>query len=123
MKTTLEQLTNSLGAIKKLAGIDLGAPSLNYKFMSVISTAEAESKKHVELQKTIVEKYRDMSKTDDIYIPFENIDIFNKEMEEAGRIEVELKWDVIDCSIDALVGFSANDMKALDGIFINIKGE
>lgn len=123
MKTNLQTIANCASALNKLAGIDLGSPKENYRFMEVINKAQSESKKFIELQRNIVEKYRDSEQKEDIYIPACNIDLFNREMQESGEIEVEMDWDIVDCSINLLSGFTANDMKCLDGVFINIKGE
>lgn len=123
MKTNLQTIANCASALNKLAGIDLGSPKENYRFMEVINKAQSESKKFIELQRGIVEKYRDSEQKEDIYIPVESIESFNREMQEAGEIAVELDWDAVDCSIHLLNGFTANDMQCLDGVFINIKGE
>ncbi len=123
MKIKLEKIANSINSARKLANVDLGTPTLNFKFMGVLSTVETEVKKYIELQKNIIEKYRDKEKKNDIIIPFESIDEFNKDMQEAGSIEIELEWETVDCRIDILNGFTANDMQALNDLFINIKGE
>lgn len=123
MKIKLEKIANSINSLRKLANVDLGTPTLNFKFMGVLSTVETEVKKYIELQKSIIEKYRDKEKKNDIIIPFESIDEFNKDMQEAGSIEIELEWETVDCRIDILKGFTANDMQASNGLFINIKGE
>lgn len=123
MKIKLEKIANSINSARKLANVDLGTPTLNFKFMGVLSTVETEVKKYIELQKNIIEKYRDKEKKNDIIIPFESIDEFNKDMQEAGSIEIELEWETVDCRINILNGFTANDMQALNDLFINIKGE
>lgn len=123
MKTNLEKIANSIKAVKKLADVDLGSPTLNFKFMSVAVTADAETKKYIQLQKNIIEKYRDKTKKDDIVIPFDSVNDFNKDMREAGTIEVELGWEPIACKVDALAGFTANDMQTINGLYINIEGE
>ena len=123
MKINLETLANGLQSIRKLAQLDLGNPKTNFKFMGVVASVETEVKKYAELHNKIVEKYRDKSISEEIRIPLENIEAFNKEAQEASVIEVELDWDIIDCSIDGLKGFTANDMKCLNGTFINIKAE
>lgn len=123
MKTNLQTIAKCTASVRKLADIDLGSPKENYRFMNVIHSVEEESKKFIELQRGIVEKYRDSEQKEDIYIPVESIESFNREMQEAGEIAVELDWDAVDCSIHLLNGFTANDMQCLDGVFINIKGE
>jgi len=123
MKISLEELANSTNAIKKLADFDFGEPALNYKFMSVLEAVESETKKFIELRKKIIEKYRDKDKTEDIFIPLEKAELFNNEMTETGSVETEISWDAVDADLSVLKGFTANDMRNLDGKFLNIKGE
>ena len=42
-------------------------------------------------------------------------------MNAAGNLEVEIVWDAVDVFIEGLTGFTASDMKCIDGKFINIK--
>lgn len=121
MKITLDEITNAVPSIKKLAAFDFGTPKLNYKFINVVDAAEEESKKLIELRKKIIEKYRDNDKKDEIFIPVDKLENFNKEMSEAGSLEIEISWEVVDMFVDSLSGFTANDMKCIDGKFINIK--
>lgn len=120
MKITLDEIMNAVPSIKKLAVFDFGTPKLNYKFINVVDSAERESKKLIELRKKIIEKYRDHDK-DEIFIPVEKIEDFNKEMNEAGALEIEIAWEMVDMFVNNLSGFTANDMKCIDGKFINIK--
>ncbi len=120
MKITLDEITNAVPSIKKLATFDFGTPKLNYKFINVVDAAEKESKKLIELRKRIIEKYRDHDK-DEIFIPVDKIEEFNKEMNDAGALEIEIAWESIDMLVDSLSGFTAIDMKCIDGKFINIK--
>lgn len=55
MKITLNELTNSVQAVNKLSAFDFGTPKLNYKFMSVVETVEAESKKLIDLHRKVIE--------------------------------------------------------------------
>lgn len=123
MKINLKTIADCSNAVKKLAAVDLGSPQENYRFMSVVRAVQDESKKFIDLQRNIVEKYRDQSKANELVIPFESIDAFNQEMLDAGEIEIAIDWDCVDCRIDMLTGFTAGEMQSLDGLFINIKGE
>ena len=121
MKITLEEITNSVSSIKKLSAFDFGMPKLNYKFINVVDTVEKESKKLIELRRKIIEKYRDNENKDEIIIPIDKIEDFNKEMNDAGALKIEIAWEAVDVFVDSLSGFTANDMKSIDGKFINIK--
>lgn len=123
MKINLETLANGLSSIRKLAQFDLGDPKTNFKFMKVVTSVESEVNDYIKLRGKIVEKYRDKGFSEEIRIPLEGIEAFNKEMQKANEILVELNWDIIDCSIDSLKGFTANDMKYLNDNFISIKDE
>lgn len=123
MKISLDKLADSARAIKKLADFDFGEPALNYKFMGVLETVDSETKKFMELRKKIIEKFRDKEKGEDIFIPFDQAEAFNKEMVAAGNVEIEINWDATDADLSMLKGFTANDMRCLDGSFLNIKGE
>lgn len=91
MKITLNELTNSVQAVNKLSAFDFGTPKLNYKFMSVVETVEAESKKLIDLHRKVIEKYRDKECKDSIVIPFENTAAFNDEMMSADNLAIELE--------------------------------
>lgn len=123
MKINLEKLALCKQPLKKLGGVDLGSPAVNFKLMGIYSSVEAETEKYIELQKKIIEKYRSKEEKEEIIIPFDSVESFNCEMLQAGALEIELDWEIISCGIEMLAGFTANDMQALNGVFINIKGE
>lgn len=121
MKITLTELTNCAGALRKLSEKDIGEPILNYRLMNILDVCNAESKKFIDLQKKIIDKYKDDTTNDSIIIPTENINAFNKEMIDAGKIEIELDWTAPKFNIKDLAGFTAKDMKCLADKFIEIE--
>ncbi len=121
MKITLTELTNCAGALRKLSEKDMGEPILNYRLMNILDVCNAESKKFIDLQKKIIDKYKDDTTNDSIIIPTENINAFNKEMIDAGKIEIELDWTAPKFNIKDLAGFTAKDMKCLADKFIEIE--
>ena len=121
MKITLDEIANAVATIKKLSSFDFGTPKLNYKFINVVDTIEKENKKLIELRRKIIEKYRDDGNKDEIIIPLDKIEEFNKEMSQAGALKIEIAWETVDVFVDSLLGFTASDMKSIDGKFINIK--
>ena len=123
MKTTLETLVNSFQSIRKLSTLDLGSPKTNFRFMGVVASAETEIEKHSKLRKGILEKYGDKHNSDEYFIPNEKLDAFNKDIDELNAIEIDLDWDIIEIPISSFQGFTAYDMKCINGKFINIKGD
>lgn len=121
MKITLTELTNCTRALRKLSEKDMGEPILNYRLMNILDVCNAESKKFIDLQKKIIDKYKDDTTNDSIIIPTENINAFNKEMIDAGKIEIELDWTAPKFNIKDLAGFTAKDMKCLADKFIEIE--
>ena len=121
MKITLTELTNCAGALRKLSEKDMGEPILNYRIMNILDVCNAESKKFIDLQKKIIDKYKEQTTDDSIIIPTENINAFNKEMIDAGKIEIELDWTAPKFNIKDLAGFTAKDMKCLADKFIEIE--
>ena len=121
MKITLTELTNCAGALRKLSEKDMGEPILNYRLMNILDVCNAESKKFIDLQKKIIDKYKEQTTDDSIIIPTENINAFNKEMIDAGKIEIELDWTAPKFNIKDLAGFTAKDMKCLADKFIEIE--
>lgn len=121
MKITLTELTNCTVALRKLSEKDMGEPILNYRLMNILDVCNAESKKFIDLQKKIIDKYKDDTTNDSIIIPTENINAFNKEMIDAGKIEIELDWTAPKFNIKDLAGFTAKDMKCLADKFIEIE--
>lgn len=121
MKITLTELTNCAGALRKLSEKDMGEPILNYRLMNILDVCNAESKKFIDLQKKIIDKYKENTTNDSIIIPTENINAFNKEMIDAGKIEIELDWTAPKFNIKDLAGFTAKDMKCLTDKFIEIE--
>lgn len=121
MKITLTELTNCTNALRKLSEKDMGEPILNYRLMNVLDVCNAESKKFIDLQKKIIDKYKEQTTDDSIIIPTENINAFNKEMLDAGKIEIELDWTAPKFNIKDLAGFTAKDMKCLADKFIEIE--
>lgn len=120
MKITLTELTNCVGALRKLSDKDMGEPMLNYKLMTVLDVCNSESKKFVDLQKKIIDKYKEDTTDNSIIIPTDSINNFNAEMLEAGKIEIELDWTAPKFNINDLAGFTAKDLKNLSGKFIEI---
>lgn len=123
MKITLETLANSFQSIKKLSSFDLGDPKTNFKFMGIVDEVEKAVEKYNKLRTDIFKKYGSKNGHNSYAIPIEKQDVFYKDLEAAGVIEIELEWDIIDCQLETLKSFTANDMKSLNGKFINIKGE
>lgn len=120
MKITLTELTNCAGTLHKLSDKDMGEPVLNYRLMNVLDVCNAECKKFVDLQKKIIDKYKEDTTDNSIIISNENINSFNTEMLEAGKIEIELDWTAPKFNINDLAGFTAKDLKNLSGKFIEI---
>lgn len=123
MKIDLETLVIGFQSIRKLSAIDLGDPKTNFKFMGVVDTVETEVRKYDKQRLNIVEKYGIKNNSGGYDIPLEKLDACNKELGELGSIEIDLEWDIIDLPIEALKGFTPNDMKCLNGKIINIKAE
>lgn len=121
MKITLTELTNCTNALRKLSEKDMGEPILNYRLMNILDVCNAESKKFIDLQKKIIDKYKENTTNDSIIIPTENINAFNKEMLDAGKIEIEIEWTAPKFNINDLAGFTAKDLKNLSGKFIEIE--
>lgn len=121
MKITLTELTNCTNALRKLSEKDMGEPILNYRLMNVLDVCNAESKKFIDLQKKIIDKYKEQTNDDSIIIPTENINSFNTEMLDAGKIEIEIEWTAPKFNINDLAGFTAKDLKNLSGKFIEIE--
>lgn len=121
MKITLTELTNCTNALRKLSEKDMGEPILNYRLMNVLDVCNAESKKFIDLQKKIIDKYKEDTTDNSIIIPAESINDFNTEMLEAGKIEIELDWTAPKFNINDLAGFTAKDLKNLSGKFIEIE--
>lgn len=121
MKITLTELTNCTNALRKLSEKDMGEPILNYRLMNVLDVCNAESKKFIDLQKKIIDKYKEDTTDNSIIIPTESINDFNTEMLEAGKIEIELDWTAAKFNINDLAGFTAKDLKNLSGKFIEIE--
>lgn len=120
MKINLETLANSLQSVRKLSTLDLGDPKTNFKFMGVVDTAETEAQKYEKLRRDILEKYGSKNGSNSYSIPVEKQTAFYKDIEALGTIEIELDWDIIACPIASLRGFTADDMKCINGKFINI---
>lgn len=123
MKITLEALVNGFQSIRKLSAFDLGDPKTNFRFMGVVDTAETQAEKYAKLRKDILEKHGDKLESGDYFIPPEKLETCNKELDDLNTIEIDLDWDIIDRPISSLKGFTANDMRCLNGKFINIKGD
>ena len=123
MKITLETLANCFQSIIKLSNFDLGDPKTNFRFMGVIDTIETQAKKYNKLRRDILEKYGNNDGSDYYAILPEKQDVCNKELNDLGAVEIDLDWDIIDRPIKSLKGFTAIDMKCLNGTFINIKGD
>lgn len=124
MKLTLNDLVNSNTAADKLAMLDLGTASLNFKFMGVVDEVKDNIKKYYSLTQKAMEKYCDKEKSEGgrYSIPKENIEKLNKELSDIAEIETEVEWTPVEMAVEALNGFTAKDMKALNGKFITIKG-
>lgn len=124
MKLTLNDLVNSSNSIDKLSMLDLGSASLNFKFMGVVESVKDNVQKYYSLTQKAMEKYCDKenSKDGNYNIPRENIEKLNKELSDIADIETDIEWTPVEVTVEALGGFTAKDMRALNGKFITIRG-
>jgi len=123
MKITLEQINNTISAVKKLGRMDLGSVKDNYRLMKVSDDMMEESNKYLALYLKTMEKYGTPREDGDFNVPADSIENVYRELEEIAKIEVELDWEPIPAKLEMLRGFTAQDMKVLDGVFITIETE
>lgn len=120
MKINLSVISGSLDSLKKLGSLDLGSPGLNFKFAHVLKKIDDEVRIFMEQQIKIVHKYGKDNGDGSFSVAAENIECFQKELNEFNSLETEIEWEKADIPLTKLNGITAVEMNLFEQYFINI---